>query len=169
MAIAHIVLVGGMGSGKTTIAAELSERLGWPFLDSDRQIETMHGATGRDLAERYGVVWLHVAEAAALRDALDQLEPTVVAAAASIADDPDSLARLGEDAFVALLNVPTSLLAERASRQGHRRPLDWEEMSDQMRQRTQRLIEVADVVVDVASHGPIETADAILAAFAEAP
>jgi shikimate kinase len=41
--IDRIVLTGFMGSGKTTVGALLAERLGWRFLDLDREIERRDG------------------------------------------------------------------------------------------------------------------------------
>ncbi|WP_158786343.1 shikimate kinase [Granulicella sp. L46] len=41
----RIILTGFMGSGKTTAGALLAERLGWRFLDLDREIETRHQRT----------------------------------------------------------------------------------------------------------------------------
>jgi shikimate kinase len=41
----RIVLTGFMGSGKTTAGALLAERLGWSFLDLDREIERRDGRT----------------------------------------------------------------------------------------------------------------------------
>ena len=39
----RIVLTGFMGSGKTTVGALLAERLGWRFMDLDREIERKDG------------------------------------------------------------------------------------------------------------------------------
>jgi shikimate kinase len=44
-AVHRIVLTGFMGSGKTTAGALLAERLGWRFLDLDREIEARHHST----------------------------------------------------------------------------------------------------------------------------
>ena len=41
----RIVLTGFMGSGKTTAGALLAERLGWNFVDLDREIERRNGRT----------------------------------------------------------------------------------------------------------------------------
>ena len=41
----RIVLTGFMGSGKTTVGSLLAERLGWRFLDLDREIERRDGRT----------------------------------------------------------------------------------------------------------------------------
>ncbi len=44
----HVVLVGLMGSGKTTVGRLLAARLGRPLVDSDAVIE---GTTGRTVRE----------------------------------------------------------------------------------------------------------------------
>src|SRR6185503_5742827 len=43
-----IVLVGLMGAGKSTIGRRLAERLGFPFIDADHEIES---AAGKSIAE----------------------------------------------------------------------------------------------------------------------
>ena len=40
---ANIVLVGLSGSGKTTVGRLLAKRLGWRFVDTDREIQRVHG------------------------------------------------------------------------------------------------------------------------------
>jgi len=44
----NIVLIGYRGAGKTSVARELSARLGWPWYDSDTEIER---AAGKSIAE----------------------------------------------------------------------------------------------------------------------
>ena len=84
----HIVLVGLMGSGKTTVGAALAAALGVPLRDSDADIERDTGLTGRDIAARDGIDALHALEARQLLDALDEPGTTVITAAASTLDDP---------------------------------------------------------------------------------
>ena len=45
----HLVLVGMMGTGKTTAGKILAERLGRPFFDSDQLIESRTGRTVRQI------------------------------------------------------------------------------------------------------------------------
>ena len=48
--VGHLVLVGMMGSGKTTVGRIVAERLGRPFFDSDAMIERTRRPNGsRDL------------------------------------------------------------------------------------------------------------------------
>ena len=167
MARDHIALVGAMGSGKTTIGALLAESLSRPFVDSDGQIEATYGATGRELAERMGVPCLHEAEAAAFSKALESTDPTVIAAAASIADRPELVAMMkSDDVFVVLLEAELGVLAGRAERGYHRRRFDWDNMSDRMGHRRARLAAVADVVISTSSAAPAAVVAEVLGVLA---
>ena len=66
----HVVLVGLMGAGKTTVGRRLAARLGWPWHDSDADIEAATGMTVRELRDRDGVDAMHDLEAAQLLQAL---------------------------------------------------------------------------------------------------
>lgn len=49
-----IVMVGLMGAGKTSVGRALSRRLGIPFVDSDKEIETAAGCSVVDIFAMYG-------------------------------------------------------------------------------------------------------------------
>lgn len=83
----HIVLVGLMGVGKTTVGRLLAASLRCPLSDSDGEIEAREGATVRQLQDRIGGAALHALEATILLDALEQPAPTVICAAASTVED----------------------------------------------------------------------------------
>jgi len=84
----HIVIVGAMGAGKTTVGRAIATRLGLGFVDSDDQIRALTGRDGARIAEIEGVAALHELELRVFWDALDSPAPTVIAAAASVIDDP---------------------------------------------------------------------------------
>ena len=46
----HLLLVGMMGSGKSTVGRLVADRLGRPFTDSDEQVEALTGRTVADYA-----------------------------------------------------------------------------------------------------------------------
>lgn len=52
MADRNVVLTGFMGTGKTTVGRVLAELLGYQFVDTDRVIETQHGAIPAIFAEQ---------------------------------------------------------------------------------------------------------------------
>ena len=84
--VTHVVIVGLMGSGKTTVGRELAARLGWPLRDSDREIEAATGRTVRALRDEIGLDAMHELEARQLLDALSAPGPAIVAPAASVID-----------------------------------------------------------------------------------
>src|SRR4029453_8618639 len=94
MAGRHLVLVGLMGVGKTTVGAVVAHRLGRQLVDSDLRIEALTGRTVRQILDADGVAEMRRVEAAALFDALTDAEPRVIAAAAGVVLDPDNRDRL---------------------------------------------------------------------------
>lgn len=118
----HIVLLGEMGSGKTSVGEALAVRLGWPLADSDKAIEASQGVTGAVLAAELGVSYLHALERQALTGTLASPVPTVIAAAASVVDDLAIRAILANRLCIWLVADP-DVIASRISGQGHRREL----------------------------------------------
>jgi shikimate kinase len=168
--VSHLVITGPMGAGKTTVGRILADRLGWSFVDSDDQIETRFGMTGRTLAERHGVEHLHEAEARACSDALSGEPPVVVAVAASVADRPDLVGRFDhERVFVVFLEGDPAVLAARAGSGPHRRTLAPGERAALAGERRRTLAGVADLILDVTGIPPEEVADRItVAAYPDA-
>lgn len=50
----NIFLIGYRGSGKTSVASALAAQLGWPWVDTDRQIEQRAGCTIREIFAQKG-------------------------------------------------------------------------------------------------------------------
>lgn len=151
--VRHVVLVGLMGAGKTTVGRALAARLGWPFSDSDMVLEAAGGATAREVDRDLGTNRLHRLEAVHLRRALAAPERTVIAAAASVAEDPASVAALeAPELLVVWLRGSVDTLVGRFAGGPHR-PLhaaDPETMfREQEASRGPVFERLADFVVDV--------------------
>ena len=50
----RILLIGYRGTGKTTVAAVLAAKTGWPWIDTDSQIVSSAGCSIRELFDREG-------------------------------------------------------------------------------------------------------------------
>ena len=143
----HLVIVGLMGSGKTTVGAALAAALGRPHRDSDADLLAATGRTARELAVDIGVVPLHELELRHLLDALAEPAPVVISAAASTIDEPACRAALADPAVtVVWLQVGPAAAAARQAPDDHR-PLP-EALEVQARRRDPLFGEVADLTVD---------------------
>lgn len=162
----HIVLVGLMGTGKTTVGRVVAERLGRPFLDSDEIVEARTGRTVREIFEVDGEAAYRPLETDALLDALASSEPAVIAAAGGVVLSPVNRAALRESgAKVVWLRAAPALLVERALRGDHRPLLDGDAAGTLSRMATEReslYAEVAGESIDVDGRTPAEVAEEIL-------
>ena len=74
----HLVLIGMMGVGKTTVGRLLARRLGWEYVDTDVLVVETAGRTVAEIFEVDGEAAFRAAETAALQKALASQEHTVV-------------------------------------------------------------------------------------------
>src|SRR5689334_777673 len=118
----HVVFVGLMGSGKTTIGTRVAKRLALPFVDSDREPQRQTRHTARQILADDGVDVMHAEEAAVVRAALDSPERAVIAAPASIVDSPEMRARLQQEDVVWLRADPHELIARMKTSHNTERP-----------------------------------------------
>jgi shikimate kinase len=170
--VPHVVIVGSMAVGKTTVGRALAARLGRPFRDSDADLAATRGLTGRALAEREGVDALHRWEAQDLLAELAGSEPIVVAAAASVVDDAACLAAL-RDPFVVWLRAPATVLARRmaggSGTDDHRRPVgDAAAVAALEAERARRFGAVADLTVETVTNDTPRSPETIVADIVEA-
>jgi shikimate kinase len=155
----HIVVIGAMGSGKSSLGRRLATALGREMFDSDVTIQSKTGRSGREIAESEGVPALHELEQSALLEALDRVEPSVIAAAASVVDDPGTREKL-EDVFCVWVRADAGILEERTAPKSHRRTVA---TSEHLETRNSIYSDLADLVVDTGSSTADETAERVLA------
>jgi shikimate kinase len=171
--VTHLVLVGMMGSGKTTVGTRLAERLRRELVDSDALIEATTGKTVREIFLDDGEEAFRTLETAALVGALTADEPLVVAAAGGVVlREENRRSLLDADALVVWLRADPALLAERVGSATHRPLLDGDPAGTLQRMFVDRAPlyrEVADTVVDVDDRTVDDVVDAVLAALDRAP
>ena len=169
-AICHVVLVGLMGAGKTSVGTAIGARLGWPVLDSDATLLAATGRTVREIRAELGTEGLHRAEADALLDALAREERSVVCAAASVIEDPAARAALARaDVFAVWLRASPTTLAERFTSAEHRPiygPDPLGVAQGQAARRNPLYAEVARITIDVDDAEIEAVAEAVLVVLA---
>jgi shikimate kinase/3-dehydroquinate synthase len=160
----RVVLVGFMGSGKTTVGAELAALLGWGFVDLDRRIELREGKSVAAIFRESGEQAFRALEREAAREA-GRLARHVVAAGGGAFAQDETRRLLREGALCVWLrcDFPTSL---RRAGGDAARPLasDRERMRALFAER-EPCYRLADVVVETSETTPAQAARAVLLAL----
>jgi shikimate kinase/3-dehydroquinate synthase len=151
----HLVLIGFMGAGKTTLGADVAARLGRPFLDVDRALEAEYGPIW-ELFAKEGESAFRELEARFVREACGRGEPSVIAVGGGAVETRGFLAEL--DVLTVLLDVDVDTAWERV--RSSRRPLAQDE--DEFRRR----FEVRRPLYDEVAHARATDADGVVLAAA---
>lgn len=117
----NIVLVGFMGSGKSSIGRLVAGRLRFRFIDTDQAIAERAGMNISEIFTRHGEAHFRGLESSVL-ESLAHLDRHVIATGGGIVLRGDNRARLRELGFVVGLKANESVIVERVSR-NTRRPL----------------------------------------------
>jgi len=118
----HLVLVGLMGAGKTTVGERCARRLDRPFVDTDEIVVATSGQTVAELFATEGEAGFRARERAALVDACAAPEPLVVACGGGAVLDAENRATMRAAGVVVWLRASPGQLADRVG-DGAGRPL----------------------------------------------
>ncbi len=143
----HVVVIGLMGVGKTTIGRALASELGRAHFDSDEDIEILTGVTSGHFAELHGLSRLHELEAAVLLGALTRDQPSVVSAAASTVENELVRIVLRRRAVVVRLVADLELTLARQQSGDHRRSMDRTDLAELAARREPFFVELEDLTV----------------------
>ena len=148
----HVVLVGLMGVGKSTVGRRLAKELERPFADLDEQVELRAGTTVPRLFADEGEAAFRALESSVLADLLDRPSPLVIAAGGGAVTSAANRAALdAADAYVVWLRASVEFLAARTDT-AHRPLLAGDAAGTLARlldERTPQYEAVADAVVEV--------------------
>lgn len=162
----HVVLVGLMGSGKSTVGLALAERLGRQLLDTDALVEARAGRSIRDIFATDGEQAFRDLEAEVLAEVLAGSTPAVVATGGGVVlrEANRAALRLADARVVWLCAEPATLL-ERVRSAPHRPLLDDDPAGTLQRMADERAPwyrDVADLVIRVDGRSTHEVVEAVL-------
>ncbi len=114
-----IVLVGLMGSGKSTIGRRLAQRLGMRFVDADDEIERAAGMTISDIFARFGEAHFRDGERRVIARLLGG-RPLVLATGGGAFMNEETRMLIKQGSLSIWLDADIPTLVERVARRSHR-------------------------------------------------
>ncbi len=162
----HIVLIGFMGAGKSTVGRWLSRKLSRQLLDTDAMIEARAGMTISEIFAARGEEAFRTAETEVLAGLAQRRQPVIVSTGGGMpmrAENREALRKLGS---VVYLRVKPKTVCERLTGDTSRPLLAGDDRQKKVEtllaQRGPVYEEAAHLTVDVDGRGPEEIAEEIL-------
>ncbi len=118
----HLIFVGFMGSGKSTLGKRIANRIGKPFVDMDDRLEEIFGCSISEYIKEFGMESFRQEESELLR--ILMLEPSsVIATGGGTPCSKGSMEWMRKYGVVVHLSVTPSVLAKRLEGDCAHRPM----------------------------------------------
>jgi shikimate kinase len=149
----NLVLIGFMGTGKTTVGKAIARELRYRFVDTDRRIEEKTGRTIPEIFAQEGETRFREIESEVVQE-VSELPGLVIATGGGVVVRPENMERLRASGFVVCLKASAQVIRKRVSR-GPIRPLlsgdDPDRRLADLLKKREPEYEKADLVVDTSS------------------
>lgn len=171
---AGIALIGLRGAGKSTLGRLLAKKIGWNFVELNKEIERQNGLSVAEIIALYGQEGFRRMEQAALNHLLAQNEPIVLATGGGIVSEPLTFDLILSSFHTVWLKAEPEEHMNRVRSQGDLRPMA-DDRSAMQELRTILLsreplyaratthVDTARLSVDQAANRLIETVTPVLA------
>src|SRR5262245_39434407 len=107
----NIFLIGYRGSGKTTVAAALGQRLGWPWIDADAELERQAGKSIKEIFAEGGEASFRDLESTVLSKLVARERHVVALGGGAILREANRALLRGRGKIVWLTAAPETLFA----------------------------------------------------------
>lgn len=163
----NIVLIGFMGTGKTSTGRMLAARLGAAFIDMDQRIEEETGMSIPAIFEKKGESFFRSREKQLVKR-LSARRNAVISTGGGTVKDPENVAMLHRDGVIICLSASIDAVLERTGRRGQRPVLDRADQGDRreavekLMNEREALYKQADFTVDTSELSPLQVVETIL-------
>jgi XRE family aerobic/anaerobic benzoate catabolism transcriptional regulator len=118
-----IALIGLRGAGKSTLGKLLAKRVGWNFVELNKEIETENGLSVAEIINLYGQEGFRRLEQAAVHELLARNELMVLATGGGIVSEPLTFDLILSSFYTIWLKAEPEEHMARVRRQGDLRPM----------------------------------------------
>ncbi|MDD3852991.1 MAG: shikimate kinase [Syntrophomonadaceae bacterium] len=161
----NIVLIGFMGTGKSSVGMKLAERLKLKFVDMDREIEKVCGMSVSDVFRRYGEVRFR-SEERLMAGKLAGQTGLVIATGGGVILGDGNLEALQGNGIIINLEAKPEYIFQRVNRKKGTRPLLKKNVTvediKEMLQHRQPLYQQAEIIIDTNDKGVDEVVEEII-------
>jgi XRE family transcriptional regulator, aerobic/anaerobic benzoate catabolism transcriptional regulator len=172
-AFAGIALIGLRGAGKSTLGRMLAKKIGWNFVELNKEIETQNGLSVAEIIALYGQEGFRRMEQNALNQLLARNEPMVLATGGGIVSEPLTFDQILSSFYTIWLKAEPEEHMGRVRKQGDLRPMadDRSAMAElrnilvsrePLYARASAIVDTAGLSVDAAAARLIDTVRPVL-------
>ena len=162
MSFTGIALIGLRGAGKTTLGRRLADKIGWTFVELNKEIEQQNGLSVAEIIALYGQEGFRRMEQAALGQLLARKELIVLATGGGIVSEPLTFDLILSSFYTIWLKAKPEEHMARVRQQGDLRPMadDRSAMAElrtillsrePLYARASAVVDTADLSVDAAA------------------
>jgi XRE family transcriptional regulator, aerobic/anaerobic benzoate catabolism transcriptional regulator len=123
LSFAGIALIGLRGAGKSTLGKMLAKKIGWGFVELNKEIEAQNGLSVAEIIALYGQEGFRRLEQAALTQLLARNELTVLATGGGIVSEPLTFDLILSSFYTIWLRAEPEEHMARVRAQGDLRPM----------------------------------------------
>ncbi len=162
----NIVLVGFMGTGKTTVGKSLAKKLGWEFIDTDDVIEKKVRMRIKTIFKEFGEPYFREVESKVAKE-VGKLKNMVIATGGGIVLREENIKNLKNNGTLVCLSATPEVILKRVSKTKKRPLLSgekskvMEKLKNILNQRKESY-EMADITIDTTFLSKKEVAEKIL-------
>ena len=163
----NIVLIGFMGTGKTSTGKVLAQRLGKAFIDMDSRIEEEYGQTIPQMFETKGEAYFRQCEKEMVKKVAARANAVISTGGGTI-KDAENVALLKQSGLLVCLTAQPEVILERTERKGERPVLDGADAGDRLSAIESLLAEreqfyrQADFAIDTTELSPLQVVERII-------
>ena len=164
----NIVLIGFMGTGKTSIGKILATKFGCAFVDLDHKIEADNKMSIPKIFKKYGEDHFRKLEKEAVKE-VTQRRGIVIATGGGTIKDPENLRLLKESGVVICLTASVDEILFRTEQEGNRPVLDKKDKDqgdrraaiEKLLEERKEFYDQADYKVDTTDWSPMQIVEDI--------
>jgi len=146
----NIVIVGFMGTGKTSVAVKLSEKLNMQYMSTDDLIEQRENRSISDIFAKDGEAYFRNVEHQVVKD-ISQKDNLIIDTGGGVVINPENIKNLRKNSKLVCLTATPDVIYSRTKSHSHRPLLNIQDPVGKIRDllvQREKFYSLADIMID---------------------